>query len=283
MTNKKLAWLRLGIYTLISYAFLWIPVLIFDKDITKETAPLPFFVMLFVGFGPAFGNLLTRLITKEGFQETFLHFRFEKWKYYLSAPVVNVLLVSLGTLVGMFVLRDKLITPEESFTAFQITTALLSNVSVLPVFALYTLGEELGWRGYMMPRLEKLIGTVPSIIVGGIIWAVWHAPLFQYGYNFGTDYPFFPYLGIGLMCVYSTALNAVYTWLTKRTGTVYVSSIAHAANNLLGGVVAEIVFGFKSVVDSDSFTGNCIATITILLLSTYFMYLCCKKKEYDMP
>ena len=58
------------------------------------------------------------------------------------------------------------------------------------------LGEEGGWRGYMMPKLFKITGRKRALIIGGVICGLWHAPLTCIGHNFGTDYPGFPYLGI---------------------------------------------------------------------------------------
>ncbi len=43
------------------------------------------------------------------------------------------------------------------------------------------LGEELGWRGYLFPRLLRL-GTVPALVVSGVVWGVWHAPLLWSGW-----------------------------------------------------------------------------------------------------
>ena len=52
----------------------------------------------------------------------------------------------------------------------------MSGWSTAIIASIGALGEELGWRTYMYPKLEKLIGPAGSVIVGGIIWGIWHFP-----------------------------------------------------------------------------------------------------------
>ena len=47
--------------------------------------------------------------------------------------------------------------------------------AMAPLFAWNTFGEEFGWRAYMNQKMEPLLGTTGTVIVGGIIWGVWHA------------------------------------------------------------------------------------------------------------
>lgn len=284
MKTKSLEWVRIAIYTVLACLGLWIPIWIFDCNIATSTDPTIAFVMLFAGCSPAFANLFTRLLTKEGFHDSFLHFNFPKaWKWYIIAPILNLLIVSFGDTCACFVFREKLEAAEEAMTRGDICMILLSGFATVLLFALYTLGEELGWRGYMMPRLEKRIGTVPSIIVGGIIWGIWHGPLFQYGYNFGTNYPLFPYLGIALMCANCIGTNAIYTWLTKRTGTVYVSSLAHSCNNALNGILASFIFLGKTIGEDNLFYFALVQLLFELPFFILFTILCIKHKPYEMP
>jgi membrane protease YdiL (CAAX protease family) len=76
------------------------------------------------------------------------------------------------------------------------------------------LGEEGGWRGYMMPKLINIMGRGKALLLGGIIWGLWHAPLTCIGHNFGTDYPGFPFVGIIKMCIFCTLMGIILTFLT---------------------------------------------------------------------
>jgi membrane protease YdiL (CAAX protease family) len=59
------------------------------------------------------------------------------------------------------------------------------------VNGLFAFGEELGWRGYLLPKLMPL-GKWKAYVLVGIIWGLWHGPLVLAGFN----YPAFPVLGV---------------------------------------------------------------------------------------
>ncbi|MDU0347575.1 CPBP family intramembrane glutamic endopeptidase [Actinomyces sp. MRS3W] len=100
------------------------------------------------------------------------------------------------------------------------------------------LGEEIGWRGYLFPRLTALIGARWAVVATGVIWGLWHAPLILLGYN----YPSHPVLGLGLMCVFCTTTGALLSWARQRTGNVWACAVGHGAiNALANGTI--VLFG----------------------------------------
>ena len=54
----------------------------------------------------------------------------------------------------------------------------------------------MGWRGYLLQKLSKEYSVQKSIIISGIIWGIWHAPIIAMGHNYGTGYVGAPWLGI---------------------------------------------------------------------------------------
>jgi membrane protease YdiL (CAAX protease family) len=98
------------------------------------------------------------------------------------------------------------------------------------------LGEELGWRGWLLPKLLPL-GVLPAIVLSGVIWGLWHAPLVLLGYN----YPLAPgWLGVLMMCGMCILIGAVFSWLRLRSGSVWAPALAHGAFNAAAGF--SIVF-----------------------------------------
>jgi membrane protease YdiL (CAAX protease family) len=98
------------------------------------------------------------------------------------------------------------------------------------------LGEELGWRGWLLPHLLRL-GLVPALLLSGLIWGLWHAPLILLGYN----YPGAPgWLALLLMVGVCTVTGAVFGWLRLRSESVWPAAIAHGAFNAAAGL--SIVF-----------------------------------------
>ena len=93
------------------------------------------------------------------------------------------------------------------------------------------LGEELGWRGWLLPKLLPL-GAVPAIVISGVIWGLWHAPLILLGYN----YPDAPgWLGLIAMVGVCIIFGAVFGWLRLRSESVWPAALAHAAFNGAAG------------------------------------------------
>jgi membrane protease YdiL (CAAX protease family) len=89
------------------------------------------------------------------------------------------------------------------------------------------LGEELGWRGYALPRLARRFGWRLGSLLVGVIWGVWHLPTSLLP---GGDLASFP-----LFVVAVAASSVVVGWLWQRTGSTWVAVAFHAGLNV--GVV----------------------------------------------
>lgn len=93
------------------------------------------------------------------------------------------------------------------------------------------LGEEIGWRGWLLPKLLRL-GVVPGLLLSGVIWGLWHAPLVLLGYN----YPGAPgWLGLTMMVGMCILVGAVFGWLRMRSDSVWPAALAHGAFNSAAG------------------------------------------------
>jgi membrane protease YdiL (CAAX protease family) len=87
-------------------------------------------------------------------------------------------------------------------------------------------GEEIGWRGFALPRLSERFGLAPASIILGVIWATWHLPLFFFpgGDTMGQSFP--------LYLLQVTAVSVAMAWLYWRTGgSLLLVMLLHAAIN----------------------------------------------------
>jgi membrane protease YdiL (CAAX protease family) len=90
-------------------------------------------------------------------------------------------------------------------------------------------GEELGWRGFLVPTLARMTSFEKTAIISGVIWAGWHFPLIIFAdYNAGTA-TWYALLCFGFMVV---AIAVVAAWLRLRSGSVWPAAILHASHNL---------------------------------------------------
>ncbi|EMA42789.1 type II CAAX endopeptidase family protein [Halococcus saccharolyticus] len=105
----------------------------------------------------------------------------------------------------------------------------LPLIYTLDVISLSVLGggqEELGWRGFALPRLLERFDAVMASLVIGAVWALWHLPLFMTAgvSQYGT--PFVPY------AINTLALSVVFTWLYRATErSVLLVVLFHASLN----------------------------------------------------
>lgn len=114
-------------------------------------------------------------------------------------------------------------------------SSALQGVLIAPLLALLiAFGEEFGWRWYLQNELVKL-GRVKGILLLGIIWGLWHAPVIAMGHN----YPGYPVAGILLMTVYTITLGFILGYAVLKSGSVLLAAYLHALNNQ--------VFSFLSV------------------------------------
>jgi len=188
---------------------------------------------------PALATLLTtRFVTREGL--AIANVRLGPLRpYFVSALVVPALF--LVTYALSAVLCG--VAPDWRFTAFcrsmsadpstlpppavVLTGLFLGSTIVAPfVNGIFGFGEELGWRGYLLPKLLPL-GKPRAYAILGIIWGLWHAPLVLVGFN----YPGHPFLGVLGMIGVTTALGIYINEQTLRHRSTLLAGWIHGAFN----------------------------------------------------
>ncbi|HIT74426.1 MAG TPA: CPBP family intramembrane metalloprotease [Candidatus Avipropionibacterium avicola] len=119
--------------------------------------------------------------------------------------------------------------PMAFLVAVQLVQALTLGVVLTAIF---TTGEEIGWRGLLYPALMARTPKVVALVIGGVVWGLWHAPVILLGYNYGH-----PVLGLPLMCGFTTVYGALLAWLRMRSGSVWPAVVAHAVMNAFTSAV----------------------------------------------
>jgi membrane protease YdiL (CAAX protease family) len=102
-------------------------------------------------------------------------------------------------------------------------------VAGLTINAVAALGEELGWRGFLLAELAPL-GFWRLSAATGLVWGVWHAPIVLQGHNF----PEAPGVGAAVMVLWTLAASPIFTYLTLRARSVLAPTVFHGSFNAVG-------------------------------------------------
>lgn len=128
--------------------------------------------------------------------------------------------------------------PIQAIVAIQLLTLPLGAL----INGVFTIGEELGWRGWLLPSLRPL-GTWPALLITGAVWGLWHSPIILLGYNFGEPNLF----GVALMTTGCVFYGVIVGWLRLRSGSIWPAVFAHGAFNASGGVILLLAVSGTSV------------------------------------
>lgn len=180
------------------------------------------------------------------------HWRFAARWYLLAIalPLVANIIADLGVVI--------LFQTDSTFLVLNAipknVSALAIYVAVVPTVQLLTgpLGEEPGWRGFALPRMQKKWGPVGASLGLGVVWGLWHLPLLLFSEDFrGKISPlvFLPGFLIALM-----AFSVLITFLFNRTGGfILATMLTHAAYNTASMTASDLLFhdfGFTSQLPS---------------------------------
>jgi len=91
------------------------------------------------------------------------------------------------------------------------------------------LGEEIGWRGFLVPELAKRFNFTATALISGCIWSVWHYPVLIFAdYNSGTP----TWYGLTCFTVMVVAISFVFAWMRLKSGSLWTGVLLHASHNL---------------------------------------------------
>lgn len=292
--NKKLETKRLFLYLALSFGLTWIIFLAFILTGHKWDGSNPR-LESFTALGmlmPFLAHVLTRWVTKEGFAMTGkdsmmlgISLKNKKWLYYVFAMLIPWVYFEIWHALALLV-SPQMFDPQY-YKVIGIEKNLvwlmpLNGIVTGSVISFAALGEEGGWRGYMMPKLMKLLGTQKAVFAGGIIWGLWHAPLTCVGHNFGTEYPGFPYLGILVMCIDCTLMGIMLTYITEKTGSIWPAAIMHAVNNANPSILALFTNTEKGTgILQNPFFGYFLYFIPTTVIAGICFVLLCKEREHQ--
>jgi membrane protease YdiL (CAAX protease family) len=169
--------------------------------------------------------------------------------------------VLVGVVSHRFGLRG--MPPWGAFTLWLVFTATTGMVSMMAT----ALGEEIGWRGFLVPELAKWMSYTKLSFLSGIIWAAWHSPLLLFAdYNAGTN----RWYALGCFTVMIVSTSFIFAWLRLKSGSLWPAVVLHASHNLFIQIVFDNMMRNtgKTLWYTTEF-GAALATVTVAF-AVYF-------------
>lgn len=206
---------------------------------------VPFVVALLVGYGIVFATLIMTGLTLGtngviALLKRFLIWRVG-WKWYLVpfllVPFIYLIILLLNTWFSQTPIDFSTVL---AYDIFGPEANLLLLIIPFLISDAITNGEEIGWRGYVLPRLQAKYSALTASLILGVIWGLWH--LSKPAFILHWDSVLF-----GWYLVQTLALTVVYTWLYNNTkGSLLLVTLFHAATNTVA-----VFLPLSSTVTSD--------------------------------
>lgn len=220
-------------YFLLTYAYswvIWLPSVLdgFGLDLPFDVAGYSTVVVIIGAFAPLLAafTLVARAEGRKGIKTFFaraLDFRI-KPIYLIIALGLPLVIHLLAHYLSLFIGLDV------ANTLFPAEMSISPLILAIPYFFLMlVLGggqEEFGWRGYALEPLQEKIGVIPASLVIGLVWGIWHLPLWFMAGDMHSAYSFLAFV------LMTTSISLIYTWLYNSSGKkLIVVLFFHAMNN----------------------------------------------------
>jgi len=227
MNNKK-TYTFLLITITWSWTF-WVIGLNYLTDGINQESIGKFLVFFFTGlYGPTISGIVTALIfdgligVLNLFKKVFIcKIPLKNYLYIVLLPIIFVL---IG--IGFYKIFIGDIGSFDMAAFLSIPTVLWAGLYAGP------LGEEIGWRGFLLPELQKKHTNLKSAIIIGVIWFIWHIPLWWAPFGTlvsGESISFLPVIAYFIMLI---CLSIIITWLVINSkGSVLVAILFHLSVN----------------------------------------------------
>jgi len=189
---------------------------------------------------PSVSTILTKLIFDRNLKGLGWKPGPAKWLglAYLLPILYGALIYGIVWLVGLGGFTTDVVA-ELVGTGMGMTNA--SRAQIVAVFALFlatlvflkavpgTLGEELAWRGFLFPELQRITSFTTASLIGGVVWALWHLPLILY-----SDYHSSAPIAFQVVMFFITAIarSFLHNWFRARSGSVWPNVFLHASHNV---------------------------------------------------
>ncbi len=265
--NTSLTIKRIVIFLGFAFGIPWVAALAIALSGFWEANPLQAMMLANLVFisTPVLANLATRLTTQEGWENFMLRPNFRRnWRFWLATWLFPFLATVTGGALFYLLFPqsfDPTLGELRKLTAsvpalaeinpwlLMLSITLQIVLIATPINTVVSLGEELGWRAYLLPKLmAHFAGSEPAnasaarkaALLVGLIHGIWHWPLFFLSTRLdsGSAFPF-PLVYL----VFTCSMSILLSWATLRSASVWPAAIGHGAINGTSALAGYLLKG----------------------------------------
>lgn len=233
-------------------------------------------------FIPVIAAMITRRMT--GARARY-HLSLKVWKNpkaWLFSAFIPGILVAAGAALyflvfpaeysGVLKYGMRLGTNAEIVVSHPLLTALAAVViaAVMIPIQLLELGEEIGWRGYLLGFQVEKYGERKAVLINGIEWGISHLPLIYFGFNYSLKNPGAPWSNMLMMVIACVVLGIIFSYVTIRTQNCMYAAIMHGVVNIIGELPVFLTNTTESGLLGPNPTGalalSCLLVLSLVLL-----------------
>jgi len=210
----------------------WLPMVAGSRGIAPFNHPIIPMLLLLPAVGPGLAAIIVMAATEGKASVNRLLKPLVQWRVGARLLVIAVIAPALLLLAAQIVTQVLGLTATPGLP----TDNLIGMVIAVFVMAVFSnTWEEIGWRGFALPRLQQQHTAFVATLIVGVLWGLWHLPLFFWLDNPMSNYPFLPWF-IGTI-----ALSFIYTWLyNTAAGSLLVVTLFHVFSNTFGVVISGV-------------------------------------------
>ena len=229
---------------------------------------------------PLLAVVFTQLIFKEPvLRNVGLSFKVNKWWWigWILMPVIAFACLGVTLLMpgAQWAGNSEAVQtavaqiPGAGIWGMIIITVLSGMIAGITINAVFALGEEIAWRGFLLKELEGK--PFLAVALGtGAFWGFWHSPLILNGHN----YPEHPVAGVFMMIVLCILMTPMLMYFRKKSGSVIVPAIMHGTINAVAGITQLLVSPINDLLHgSAGLAGFIVFLIVDLFIFIYDRYI----------
>jgi uncharacterized protein len=262
-------------YVVLTYFFSWIliPTASFVGALHNKYYMTAFIILY--GFVPMIVALILHKLWygKNIKKQWAINFHFNKW--FFIGWLLPILYAFLTVVISLFFPNCKY--NHVISNKFLIWSLVISLIAGGTVNAIVVFGEEAGWRGLIFKYFENKFYS--GVIVIGIIWGVWIAPVI---YFWRLYYPYHPFLGMAMMILVTILLSFILNYIRIRSKSIIAVCISHGTINAISGI-GNVLVVFGDDITKGAFGVAGIISLIIVCLIIFICDIFFREKSIVIP